>query len=99
MKSFPVGLVPQNLKKFRSSYYRNRQKCRLRALIYEYMISSVDLSSGFDLTNYPDLFITEELVTELTALGWQTRLCYGNTCLFIWSEEHPIRLPEGTEFE
>lgn len=97
MKNFPSKLTPNNLPLFKS-YYHKRLLCYLRRKIYEWMISPdfhendnrcfslQDFNSTLPISSYPKDTI-DTIIKELNALGWKTRLAYGNSALFIHKED------------
>lgn len=105
MKSLPDKLIPRNKKLF-SSYRFNRELCKLRQQVVDYMYS--EEKGGFDLKSsrdsqgqYSYSSIDEKLVeairSELHILGWKTKLAYGNTTLFIYENER--ELPDMSDIE
>lgn len=100
MKSFPDKLKPQNKSSF-GEYKFNRDLCKLRQRIVDYLYSGD--KTGFDLKlsqgdnnqyNYShiDTRLVEVVTEELKSLGWKTKVAYGNTTLFIYTdnEELPV---------
>lgn len=102
MKSFPDKLRPENRDKF-PSYLLNRRLCKLRQLIIDYMYSGdtkgfslteslSENSNGYEYGNIYGSEIISVICKELEILGWNTKLAYGNSVLFIFKEtsELPI---------
>ena len=98
MKQFPDKLKPQNKSHF-AEYNFNRNLCKLRQRIVDYMYS--EEKGGFDLKSSTDdngqytyAHIDDKLIQaicdELHTLGWKTKLCYGNTTLFIYEKEEEL---------
>lgn len=98
MKELPVKLRPSNKHLF-NEYRYNRNLCKLRMYVYEFMLSEEFVSgkhSSFNLQedNVRELSLPLEwvnkLIVELINLGWDAKLTYGNTCLSIISpgEKH-----------
>lgn len=105
MKSFPDKLRPENRKQFKEFEF-NRELCKLRAKVYEYIIS-MDMK-GFDLKESQtsnreysyssiDKSLVDGICAELEELGWKTKIAYGNTVLFIYNKES--ELPKMSDAE
>jgi hypothetical protein len=104
MKTFPDKLRPCNKYKF-VEYKFNRELCKLRQKIVDYMYS--EDNGGFDLKsstenglfsyNHIDEKLIETIRIELHDLGWKTKLAYGNTTLFIYSDEKDLPLMSDME--
>lgn len=109
MKTFPDKLRPENRSKF-ASYKFNRDLCKLRARVYEYVVSGD--TKGFDLREdsenksmYSSEHIDDELVNTICEelendLGWKTKLAYGKTVLFIYDKEDELpSIPDMEEID
>jgi len=104
MNAFPDKLRPENKNRFKD-YQFNRKLCKLRQRIVDYMYSGD--TKGFDLKqtqdngvyNYTsiDQSLVDAACKELESLGWNTKLAYGNTTLFIFSDKS--ELPPMSEME
>jgi len=106
MKTFPDKLRPENREKFVTEYKFNRDLCKLRQLIVDYMYSGdnkgFDLKSSVDSNGQYDYStISRELVdricSELQKLGWNTKLAYGETTLFIFKDVSELPLMSDIE--
>lgn len=107
MKNFPEKFNPNNQCKF-NEYLYERNLCYLRKDIYEHILKKRDVNdyfsiSQFDLTYNNNKDITynmiNSIIKELKDLGWECKLFYGNTGLFIYSETNkPEILNWGDEF-
>lgn len=106
MKSFPDKLRPENREQFATEYRFNRDLCKLRQRIVDYMYSKDN--KGFDLKSTTDsngqydyATIDKDLVTsvcrELNSLGWNTELAYGETVLFIFKERSELPIMSDME--
>jgi hypothetical protein len=109
MKEFPRKLIPLNRDKF-NDYKFNRDLCKLRQKIVEYMYSGdrggLDLKSSTNKNTMYDYNLTDERLVsvarqELHSLGWKTSLAYGNTTLFIYvsEDELPSQLSMSEDIE
>ena len=96
MKEFPKSLNAKYKEKFREIHY-NRIKCYLRKSLYEHIISHEE-KDYFSLDEFNSKFnipieltqkILESIIPEIEKLGWKCTLSFGNTGLFIYSEEKP----------
>ena len=93
MNAFPETLVPSNRENFRITK-RNKIKCMLREEIYDTILdnnpeSFYDISSFKYFTDTELHIIVKELLTELTELGWETEISYGDTGLFVYTGDRP----------
>lgn len=97
MKSFPQELNIKNKDKF-NKYFIRRLKCYLRKDIYEHMLNSQETDyyciSKFNHENgVKDKTITDSLlqdiILELEELGWNCKIGFGGTGLFIYSTDEP----------
>ena len=105
MKSFPDKLCPENRKSF-PDFKKTRELCKLRQRIVDYMYSK-DSDKGFDLktnNNYEqydytttDKTLIEIICKELNTLGWNTKLLYGNTTLFIYKNDSELPMISDVE--
>lgn len=98
MKNFPKKLTPKNIASF-INFWRKRLKCYLRRDIYEHMLTHTE-EEYFSLDSFDKKLnpksdmktvqsLAEELMPELTELGWNCKFAYGGTGLFIYSTETP----------
>ena len=95
MREFPDKLHVKNKSNF-LSFYKDRSLCYLRKDIYEHILIE-DENTYFDIDIWcrknlkNDVTLALEFIsqirTELEALGWKTKLSFGNTGLFIYSSE------------
>lgn len=77
--------------------------CKLRRDIYEFLIRRKfdcedqpedEYNEEFDLTKYLRIINFEHMkvvISEIEHSGWKTSLAYGDTCLFIYVGEQPVR--------
>lgn len=103
MDSFPCQLGPSHLSSF-LVLKRQYELSQLRLRIFHFLVSqtkggfslkesssSSSLSSS-DTDMYSvrtiDPSLVSQLQSELSHLGWKTRLAYGNTTLFIYDPNH-----------
>ncbi len=108
MKSFPDKLRPENREHF-LEYKFNRDLCKFRAIVYEYIISEVvSQPGGLDLKTKQDMHgeytyghveesIVDTICEELQNLGWKTKKAYGNSVLFIYKHEKELPRMSDTE--
>lgn len=96
MKTFPPTLHVSNKENF-SDLNLQRTLAYMRKCIYEHMISQNE-EVLFDLTEYREQYsqknmwienIVEPLRGELHSIGWNTKLSFGDSALFIYSTEYP----------
>lgn len=98
MKGLPSKMVPHN-KSYFTEYKFNRELCKLRQRVVDYMYS--EEKGGFDLKStqdengqyvygHIDDKLINAVVVELHSLGWKTKLAYGNTTLFIYDKEEDL---------
>lgn len=97
MKNFPERLNVKNKENF-TEYNYERNLCYLRKQVYELIIRG-DESDYFELDKFARNYLknnmtimldmTEKIRNELKQLGWNTKLSYGGTGLFIYSSENP----------
>lgn len=106
MKTFPIKLRPENRERFVAEYRFNRELCKLRQRIVDYLYSGDN--KGFDLKSSTDSngqyeysTINRDLVDavckELQTLGWNTELAYGETTLFIFKDRSELPLMSDME--
>lgn len=97
MHEFPSKIKPENKDNFQKIFY-DRVKCYLRRDIFEHILSH-DENDYFSLDDFnrqrvDDMELvkkmTGELMDELKKIGWNCKLSFGDTGLFIYStENHP----------
>jgi hypothetical protein len=97
MKEFPSILNISNKDNFKVISY-NRNLCYLRTELYEHIIKE-DENNYFDLEkfrNYRKIkditdidSMVKILIDELCILGWNCKISFGGTALFIYSSESP----------
>lgn len=95
MKKFPDSLDVKNKNKFPTISY-NRWKSYLRRELFEHIISHTE-EEYFSLDRFNQRVdnmelvqrAIKELIPELEQLGWKCILSFGETGLFIYSEEKP----------
>jgi hypothetical protein len=98
MDRFPDTLVPSSFGDDKNQYikkmYEDHIMRKFREKVFECVATGnpdnyVDLSS-FEFYGYPDF--KEDILSvtrfELEALGWKTSLMYGDTALFVFSENN-----------
>ena len=100
MEKLPSILHIKNKDIFSTLFY-NRVFCYLRKSVYEHIISK-DENSFFDLEQFGKLYFNDnpnrvdlitklstEIQLELKELGWNCKLSFGGTALFIYSTDNP----------
>lgn len=98
MKTLPDKLIPENKQKF-DEYRFNRELCKLRQKIVDYMYSGD--TRGFDLKtlhendslytySHIDIKLVKQICKELNEKGWKTKIAFGNTTLFIYEREEEL---------
>ncbi len=95
MKEFPTFLKPENKEEFKAKNHE-RLKCYLRRDLYEHIISHTE-NEYFSLDDFnrrvnnmeQTKTLVDEIIPELTTLGWKCQKAYGDTGLFIYSTEKP----------
>lgn len=100
MKEFPNILNVKHKKQF-ISIYIDRVMCYLRKEIYEHVISE-DENSYFDLEKFGRVYfknkknreelvnkLADDIIPEISKLGWKCKRSFGGTALFIYSSENP----------
>jgi hypothetical protein len=95
MKEFPPTLKTENKDNF-AKINHERLKCYLRRDLYEHIISHTE-NEYFSLDDFNRRVgnmektneLIDELIPELTNLGWKCQKAYGDTGLFIYSTEKP----------
>jgi len=98
MKTFPNELNVKNIDSFRE-INNDRIICLIRKEIYDTLIRRKDENEYIDLDMLSKCYsdnnmniITKIITTireELHILGWNTKLSFGDTGLFIYSTEEP----------
>ena len=96
MKEFPDSITPENKEKF--SYYRQKRiTAYLRKEIMELILMG-DENSYFDLDSFSRKYVVNKkdfdsmvecVSKELVDLGWNVKLSFGGTGLFVYSTETP----------
>ena len=96
MKEFPSQMIPENKNKFNMFLYK-RILAYMRKEIYEIVING-DENNYFEIDVFSYKYklnkdTTDKLVydikTELLNLGWNVKLSFGGTGLFIYSSDKP----------
>jgi hypothetical protein len=100
MKEFPNIINVKNKNHF-SLYYNNTVMCYLRKEIYEHIIRE-DENTYFDLDKFGRVYfenkknreeilnkLVDDIIPEITNLGWNCKRSFGGTALFIYSTEKP----------
>lgn len=96
MKDFPETFRAKNKDSFSSLHYE-RSKAYLRRDIYEHVLRHNE-GVYFELDRFNkervgDMKKTQKMVKEimgeLTIFGWKSKLGYGDTGLFIYSDKEP----------
>jgi hypothetical protein len=100
MEELPIILYVKNKDIFSTLFY-NTVFCYLRKSVYEHIISK-DENSFFDLEQFGKLYFNDnpnrvdlitklstEIQLELKELGWNCKLSFGGTALFIYSTDNP----------
>lgn len=94
MKEFPTCLNVKNKSNFSQLHYE-RTLCYLRRDLYEHIIRE-DENSYFELENFGKKYklksedlqkMVQKIIKELEKLGWNCKLSFGDTALFIYSTE------------
>lgn len=94
METFPEHLNPQYKVNF-DDIYIDLVTCRLREEIYHHVLSHTE-NDYFVLDNFYKKWeiessnqenITELMISELEANGWNCKTAFGRTALFIYSTE------------
>jgi hypothetical protein len=97
MKEFTERVNVKN-KEFFNEYLYERNICYMRRDIYDLILRG-DENDYFDLTKFNenrvnDIEITNKMIKtiiqELYRYGWNCKLCYGDTGLYIYSDTVPI---------
>lgn len=95
MKKFPESFRPENKETF-NDLSKERFRCYLRRDIYEHILTHKEDEyfcidefnkrvNNMSLTNS----LVDEIIVELSELGWKCKKSYGDTGLFIYSSEKP----------
>ena len=96
MQTFPTTLTVDNRNNF-TNMHNNRMLCILRKKIYHHIIKE-DENTYFDLDTFDTRYVKDKkinseiiqvIISELHELGWKTKLSFGGTGLFIYSENLP----------
>jgi len=101
MKTFPSSLTPENLTHLRD-LARRRRLAYMRRYVYENMLSdsfSIPENCGINLQQIEtgslvsrqysvDISLIGLIQKELENNGWKTALGYGNTMLFVYTENN-----------
>jgi hypothetical protein len=99
MLRFPAYLTPNQISSFPDHIYAHELN-KLRSKIYDFILSQtkggIDLRSSTDEKGqYSFKKIDEKIINqvcnELSCLGWETRLAFGKTTLFVFN---PTNIPE-----
>ena len=100
MNSFPSHIHTNNQASFRDINYE-RLLCLFRQEVYELLLKRKDDNEYVDLDSFAArhfnrklttvMKISERVCSELNTLGWNTKLSFGDTGLFIYSTEDPPR--------
>lgn len=93
MLTFPTSLNINNKSNF-LKLHRLRSQCYLRKDIYEHILSHSENEyyslDDFMAKKIPETnLIIDEIMAELKSLGWNVKLAFGGTGLFIYSTEQP----------
>ena len=105
MKKFPCHLTPNNIGDFKE-YYHKKCLSLLRNLITTYLYENSKGGIGLyqlESSKYPEIYrnrkIKQELIDdvckELHELGWKTKIVYGDSCLFIYSDDKDLPSFDG----
>jgi hypothetical protein len=102
MFEFPQKCSPKNKEFFKDFQYQ-RNLCYLRRDVYEHILKNNE-DDYFDVSGFNEKYVKdletvvkmmETIELELKNLGWNTKLCYGNTGLYIYSTvELPVSCGE-----
>lgn len=103
MREFPSKLNVKNKETF-TALHTERVKCYLRRDIFEHIISNEE-SDYFSLDKFNEKYddlelvkrLVRELIPELELLGWTCQCSFGDTGLFIYSDEKPKNCWEEEE--
>ena len=100
MNSFPSHIDANNQTSFQEINYE-RIVSLFRQQIYELLLTRKDDNEYIDLDGFATKYcnrkianvmkISEQICTELKRIGWNTKLSFGDTGLFIYSTENPPR--------
>lgn len=114
MREFPAHkLLPQNIDSFPLFLYQ-RNLCKLRVKVYEAMINpsfKIPDNCGIDMRlsgNGDDEYgefikidpnMIKDIQTELEELGWRTWLGYGDSVLFVFTEDKKPNIINCASFD
>lgn len=96
MKEFPDKLNPNNLNNFKDILYE-RNLCYLRKDIYEHLLRKTDNNDYYNIDKFNIEYVNDKcliedmiktVIKELTNMGWTCLLVYGETGLFVYTEEN-----------
>ena len=100
MNSFPSHIHANNQASFQDINYE-RLLDLFRQEVYELLLKRKDDNEYIDLDSFAArhfnrklttvMKITEQVCSELKNLGWNTKLSFGDTGLFIYSTDNPPR--------
>lgn len=110
MREFPAKFIPKNLTEF-VVYKYARDICYLREAVYEWFIREKPQKDKKELAPYESPFnleefeklrappnftaMVKEICSELSRLGWETRIGFKNTALWVYPKDSPPKsLPE-----
>lgn len=94
MKEFPKSLDSKNKLNFEKMHY-DRGLCYLRRELYEHIIHENE-NNFFDLDKFNNKFLKNSdmlekmvniIIKELNDLGWNCKITFGGTALFIYSTD------------
>jgi hypothetical protein len=96
MKNFPTTIGVSHRHEFSDMRY-DRVMCCLRLDVYESVLGGdendyIDIGSFY--TKYKVIesdskSMTDNIMSELGSLGWNCKLSFGSTALFVYSTENP----------
>lgn len=100
MNSFPSHIHANNQASFQDINYE-RLLDLFRQEVYELLLKRKDDNEYIDLDNFAArhfnrklttvMKISEQICSELNTIGWNTKLSFGDTGLFIYSTDNPPR--------
>ena len=94
MNTFPTDLKVENKEAFQDIRYNNTL-CYMRKNIYEHILSHLEddywdfgaFVTLYNIESHNSKKMIDTIIEELMLLGWNCKLCYGDTGLFIYSTE------------